>query len=461
MEKDKAQMSNPLGQEKIGKLLVSYSVPVIIAVLINAIYNIVDQIFIGHGVGPVGNAATTVTYPIVTVVSALGSWLGGGGTTYAAIKLGQGDKEEAEKTFNNLFVVTFLVGVLIAVVTIIFLSPILRLTGALDDVVPYAKTYSSIILIGVPFNMISLALSGLARVDGNPKISMYGMLVGAILNTILDPIYIFVFHWGVGGAALATITSQIISAGIVVFYFAKKSNFLCFRFSHMKLQSNIVKEIIVLGTSSGIIQFVAVVMQLVMNNSLVHYCKAAGVSVSVALGGMGVALKILMIFASLCMGLGIGAQPIIGFNYGAKQYLRIREAFVKACIGATVSITIGWILCQIIPHTLAGMFGKQSQEFISFTAKCIKIYLGGMFAVGFEIIATNYFQATKQPLKASVLSLLRQLILLVPLLIILPYFFGLNGILFSGMIADISSAIIIGMFIIPEIRQLGKKAKES
>lgn len=459
MEKNITQMNNPLGSEKIGKLLITYSLPVIIAILVNAAYNIVDQIFIGQGVGFVGIAATTVTFPITTVASALASWFGAGGTTYAAIKLGEGNKDECELTFNNLFLFTFIVGVIFAGCCLIFLGPVLRATGATGDVMPYAEQYATIMLIGMPFSMISLTLSGLARVDGNPIVSMYSMMLGVVLNIILDPIYIFIFHWGVAGAAFATITSQIVSMVIIVFYFCKKSNFLHINFNKMKLQKRIIKEIITTGVSSGIIQFVAVIMQLVMNNSLNYYCRQDNVSSSVALGGIGVALKILMIFATLCMGLGIGAQPILGFNYGAKNYARIRETFIKACVAGTISITLGWILCQIMPSTLAGLFGKQSGEFIEFTSRCIKIYLGGIFVVGFEIIATNYFQATKQTLKASILSLLRQLIILVPLLLILPRFFGLNGILYSGLIADISSAVIIGVFIFREMRNLRNKER--
>lgn len=455
---DELLKKNPLETEKIGKLLMSYSIPAILAIIINAAYNIADQIFIGQSVGYLGNAATTIIFPLLTVVMAIASLLGTGATTYSAVELGKGNKSESEKALNNVFLFTLLIGIAFTIVCFLGIEPLLRLSGADSDTMPLAKDYGRIIVFGIPFNMLSMALSGLARVDGNPRISMYRMLAGTILNVILDSIYLFVFQWGVQGAALATITSQLVSACIMFCYFTKKkSRIMKIRRATLRLNSGLCREIIKLGASAGITQFTAFIMQLVMNNTLQYYGNQSGMTGGVAIAAiaaMGVVMKILMVLAAICMGLGIGAQPILGFNYGAKNNKRVKETYLKACLYATVSIYIGWLVCQLAPSTIIKLFESRSLEFTNFAVKCVRIYLGGIFLVGFEIISTNYFQTTKQPLKASVLSLLRQFIILIPLLLLLPTFMGIEGVLYAGLIAGILSGIIIAIFIIPEMRRI-------
>lgn len=450
---------NPLGYEPVGKLLLQFAVPSTISVLVNSVYNIVDQIFIGQGVGYLGNAATTVTFPIITIMMAFATLLGSGGSAYAAIKLGQKKEREAEKTLNNNFMLSIIMGIVLAVIGFIFMEPILRLFGATDSIMPYAKDYASIILIGVPFSVIGPCLSNMARTDGSPRLSMYGILIGAVLNTILDPIYIFKFHWGVKGAAVATITSQIISALILFLYFCKKSQ-MRLHLKELKLDASICKNVIALGTSSGITQLVACVMQITMNNSLVYYGNMSKVGGDVALSAMGIVMKLAMILASVCIGIGIGSQTIFGFNFGAEKYHRIKHLFKNAVAAATVSVLIGWLVCQLFPGLIVQLFGGGNSAFVSFAEKCLRIYLFGIFCAGFQIVSTNYFQATGQPLKASVLSMLRQLLLLVPLILILPLFFGLNGILFAGPIADMSSAVIVALFVVPEMKKLNRRIKE-
>ena len=455
-EKLETYKENPLGVEPVGKLLLAFSVPSIVACLVNSVYNIVDQIFIGQGVGYLGNAATTVSFPVMTIVVAFATLLGSGGSAYAAIKLGEKDEKEANLTMNNLFSLSIVVGIGIALLGLIFLEPMLRVFGATDTVMPYAKDYASIILIGVPFNVLGITMSNMARTDGNPRLSMYGILIGAGLNTILDPIYIFVFHWGVKGAAIATITSQILSACILCYYFWKHGN-MRFELKLMKPVGRVCGRSITLGASSGITQLVACVMQVVMNNSLVYYGNLSEVTGDVALSAMGIVMKIVMILGSFCIGIGVGSQPILGYNYGAAKYDRIRATYGRAVIAATVSISIGWLICQLAPHLILSLFGKGNAQFTQFAVRCMRIYLGGIFCAGFQIVSTNYFQATGQPLKASVLSMLRQLILLIPLLLILPLFFGLDGILYAGPIADMGSAVIVACFVIPEMRKLNRE----
>ena len=451
---------NPLGVRPIKGLLFSFSIPAIISCLVNSVYNIVDQIFIGQGVGYLGNAATTIAFPLMTIIMAFATLIGSGGSAYAALRLGEGRKREALLTLNNLLVIAIGLGILLAATGLIFLKPILTLFGATETTMPYAIDYTSIVLMGVPFSVISIALSNMARTDGHPRMSMYGILIGAALNTVLDPIYIFVLDWGVKGAAIATITAQFVSTVVLCYYFLRKGN-MRFTRRYMKPVGRVWYKNFSLGISSGITSLVACIMQVVMNNSLVYYGNQTEITGDVALSAMGIVMKIAMILASVCIGFGIGAQPILGFNLGAKKYARVRHTYLLAVSIATGSILIGWAVCQLAPHLVLSLFGKENQTFTDFAVRCLRIYLGGIFCAGFQIVSTNYFQATGQPLKASLLSMLRQLILLIPLLLILPLFFGLNGLLYAGPCADIGSAVIVALFILPEMRKLNRRIAES
>nr|WP_288302646.1 MATE family efflux transporter [uncultured Anaerotignum sp.] len=451
---------NPLGVRPVKRLLFSFSIPAIISCLVNSVYNIVDQIFIGQGVGYLGNAATTIAFPLMTIIMAFATLIGSGGSAYAALRLGEGRKREALLTLNNLLVIAIGLGILLAATGLIFLKPILTLFGATETTMPYAIDYTSIVLMGVPFSVISIALSNMARTDGHPRMSMYGILIGAALNTVLDPIYIFVLDWGVKGAAIATITAQFVSTVVLCYYFLKKGR-MRFTRRYMKPVGRVWYKIFSLGISSGITSLVACIMQVVMNNSLVYYGNQTEITGDVALSAMGIVMKIAMILASVCIGFGIGAQPILGFNLGAKKYTRVRHTYLLAVSIATGSILIGWAVCQLAPHLVLSLFGKENQTFTDFAVRCLRIYLGGIFCAGFQIVSTNYFQATGQPLKASLLSMLRQLILLIPLLLILPLFFGLNGLLYAGPCADIGSAVIVALFILPEMRKLNRRIAES
>lgn len=451
---------NPLGVRPVKRLLFSFSIPAIISCLVNSVYNIVDQIFIGQGVGYLGNAATTIAFPLMTIIMAFATLIGSGGSAYAALRLGEGRKREALLTLNNLLIIAIGLGILLAATGLIFLKPILTLFGATETTMPYAIDYTSIVLMGVPFSVISIALSNMARTDGHPRMSMYGILIGAALNTVLDPIYIFILDWGVKGAAIATITAQFVSTVVLCYYFLRKGN-MRFTRRYMKPVGRVWYKIFSLGISSGITSLVACIMQVVMNNSLVYYGNQTEITGDVALSAMGIVMKIAMILASVCIGFGIGAQPILGFNLGAKKYARVRHTYLLAVSIATGSILIGWAVCQLAPHLVLSLFGKENQTFTDFAVRCLRIYLGGIFCAGFQIVSTNYFQATGQPLKASLLSMLRQLILLIPLLLILPLFFGLNGLLYAGPCADIGSAVIVALFILPEMRKLNRRIAES
>lgn len=462
MEQKKAkQGGNPLGYKPIGQLLMQFALPAIVSMLVNSVYNIVDQIFIGQGIGYLGNAATTIAFPIVTIILALSTLLGAGGSAYAAIKLGEKREEEAEKTLGTVFVLTLIASAAVMLLGFVFLDPMLKVFGATANTLEYARQYTSIILIGTPFSMLSVVLSNMARTDGNPSLSMYAILVGAVLNTILDPIYIFILHWGVRGAAVATITSQIISTVVLVLYFAKKGKNMRLHKGSIRLSAEICEKALPLGISSGITQVASTILQVVMNNSLVYYGNQTAAGGDVALSAMGIVNKISMILVSICIGIGIGSQPILGFNKGAGQLKRVRKTYLWAVSAATVVSVIGWLSCQIFPGPILSMFGTQDVEFTKFAIRCLEVYMLGIFTAGFQVVSTSYFQSTGQPFKASVLSMLRQLLLLIPLILILPLSMGLEGILYAGPLADIGSALIVSLFVIYEMKKLNKQCRLS
>lgn len=453
--------ANPLGYKPVGKLLAQFAMPAIISMLVNSIYNIVDQIFIGQGVGYLGNAATTIAFPVITIVLALSTLLGAGGSAYAAIKLGEKKEEEAEKTLGTVFVLTILSSIIVMVAGFLFLDPMVKLFGATENTMEYARQYTAVMLVGTPFNMISVVLSNMARTDGSPALSMYAIMVGAVINTILNPIYIFVFHWGVGGSAFATITSQFISAAILTSYFLRRGKHMKFCRSYMKIDWAIFRSAFSLGMSSGITQIASTILQVVLNNSLIYYGNHSEVGGDVALSAMGIVNKIAMTLVSICVGVGIGSQPILGFNMGAGQPKRVRRTFLLAVFVSTMISFVGWLGCQVFPGPILSLFGTQDVEFSMFATRCLKVYMLGIFTAGFSVVVTSYFQSTGQPLKASILSMLRQLLLLIPLVLILPLFFGLDGILYAGPIADMSAAIIVSQFVILEMKKLNKICKNS
>lgn len=456
---ERKTMDNPMGYEPVGKLLKKFAVPSVIAMLVNSIYNIVDQIFIGQGVGYLGNAATTVALPITTIALAVAMLIGAGGNAFAAIKLGEQKKDVAERTLGTVFFTMIIIGILMAVFGLIFLVPMLNLFGATENNLQYAIDYASIILIGIPFVLCGVGGSNFARTDGSPKIAMVSMVVGAVMNTILDPIFIFVFHWGVKGAAVATIMGQIATAIIIMRYFVKSGN-MRFKKEYLRFDFPLLKASIALGVSSCITQVSSVFLQIVLNNSLVKYGNMTDVGGDIALSAMGIVMKVSMILIAINIGIGTGAQPILGYNKGAGNYSRIQKTYILAAVVSTIVSVAGWVACVAFPQYIIAIFGNENAQFTSFAVMCLRIYMFGIFTSGFQMVTTSYFQATGQALKASVLSMLRQLIVLIPLILVLPLFMGLNGIIYSGPIADFVSAAIILVFAVIEIKKLNIKVAE-
>lgn len=445
---------NILGYEPIGKLLKMFAIPAVVSMLANSLYNIIDQIFIGQAVGYLGNAATTVAFPIVTIVLSIGTLLGVGGSAFAAIKLGEEQPEVAEKTLNTVVTMDIIVGIILAIIGFVFLEPILTIFGATANTMFYSKQFGGVMVAIIPLSLLLVGMANMARVDGSPQLSMHALVGGVVVNIVLAPIFIFIFHWGVLGAAMATAAAQVFTVGVFVWYFRTKSKMRLKKDFWRVAEVEILRKVVAIGASSCIVQLGATILQIIMNNSLLYYGDLSPYGGDLVLSAMGIVMKVNMVVVSICIGIGIGAQPIIGFNRGAGKLARVMLTYKTAAKIATAITTLGWLCCELIPETVLTVFGSNGDEFMEFAVLCMRFFLGCVFAAGFQIISTSYFQATGQPLKASFLSMLRQLILLVPLILILPLWFGLMGLLYAGAIADLVAFVIVLYFMEKEMRKL-------
>jgi putative MATE family efflux protein len=439
-----------LANESVIKLLVSFSIPAIIGMLVNALYNIVDRIFIGkmEGVGQYAITGVGLNFPIMTVIMAFAMLAGIGAAATISIRLGQNKKEEAEKILGNAFVLAIIFSIFVTIVGLLSVDKLLPLFGASENTFGYAKDYIVIILIGTIFNITAFSMNHCIRAEGNPKRAASTMLVGAILNTILDPIFIFKFNMGVKGAALATIISQAASAAWVLSYFLTGKSSLKLRVSNFKLIPDIVKSIFSIGISPFSMQIAASIVSITANKSLMTY------GGDLAIGAMTVINSVSTLFLMPIFGLNQGSQPIIGFNYGAKSYKRVKDALKYAVFAATSIVVLGFILVQVFAPQVIEVFNSDA-ELVAIGSTGIRIYLFMLPVVGFQIISGNYFQSVGKAKVSIFLSLLRQVILLIPLYILLPKLFGtLTSVWFAGPIADATASIISGIFLFRELRHL-------
>jgi putative MATE family efflux protein len=456
MEKEE----NILGAEKIGKLILKFSIPCVISMLVNALYNIVDQIFIGQGVGMLGNGATNVVFPITMIALAFSLMFGDGTSAYLSLKLGEKKKEDAAKGVGNGIIISTIVAILYGIFTIIFLKPLLNLFGCTDALRPYAIDYGRIIAFGLPFSMIGTTLNSIIRSDGNPKYSMASMVTGAVLNTILDPIFIFVFNWGVKGAAAATIISQIVTFILNVAYI-KKFKSIDLSKENFKIKLSIGKKIAMLGISSFITQMSYVVVTAVINNLLGKYGAQTKYGSEIPITVVGIVMKVNQILNSVIIGITVGAQPIFGYNYGAKKFDRVRKTLkVVLCASITIS-TLAFILFQTIPEKIISIFGSGDANYIEFACITFKVYLMLCICNGIQVPSSIFFQAIGKSTKSAVLSLSRQIIILIPAMLILGRIYGLIGVLSAGPVADGTAFVISTILLIIEVKNLGKNKVKS
>ena len=448
---------NPLGYEKISKLLRSFAVPSITATLVSSLYNIVDQVFIGQGVGYLGNAATNVSYPLSTICLAISLLIGIGSASRFSICLGRGDTDQAAKIAGNGVTLMVLAGILYLVLGEVLLTPMLRIFGATTEVMPYAQSYASIILIGMPFLILTNGISNLIRADGSPKYSMICMVAGAVVNTILDPIFIFVFQWGMFGAALATILGQILSFLLAIRYL--------WAFRTITLEKECFRpdwrdglHTLSMGISSSVNQIAITIVQVVLNNSLTYYGAMSVYGEDIPLAACGIVMKTNAILLSIIVGISQGLQPIIGFNYGARKYDRVKQAYLLAIRWNFVISAVGFLLFQLFPRSIISIFGSGEELYFDFAVLFMRTFLFMVIVNGVQVLSSSFFTAIGKALKGLLLSLTRQVFFLIPLILILPLWLGIFGVLLAGPIADFIAFVVSVLLVKKEFSILKEQA---
>ena len=453
MEKIVSTSKSPFATEPVGRLILKFAIPCVISLLVNSLYNIVDQIFIGWGVGYLGNGATNVVFPITIIALALSLMIGDGGAAFLSLKLGEGDIDSAKKGVGNAVVMVTAVSIILMAVFLIFINPILNLFGATDALRTYALQYGYIIGIGLPFMMIPAALNSMIRADGSPKYAMFSMILGAVINTIFDPIFIFVFDMGVRGAAIATVMGQVatfIMSAIYLFHFKT------FRFdaAAFRLKLKICGKVLSLGISSFITQIAITFVMALSNNLLVAYGAQSIYGSEIPLTAMGIVMKVNQILISILVGISTGAQPIIGYNYGSKNFLRVRKAFDIAVVASEIVAIIAFLIFQFAPMSVVSLFGSEEGLYNEFAVMSFRIFLLFCPLTGFQTVMAIYLQAIAKPVKSAILSLSRQIIFFVPTAIILPMFLGVVGVLWTGPVADGLAFLFSLILLIYERKQL-------
>lgn len=448
-----------LGKEKISKLLLSFSVPCIISLIVNALYNIVDQIFIGWGVGYLGNGATNVVFPITVICLAFALMFGDGSSAYLSLKLGENKKEEAKKGVCNGILACAIISIILCAIILIFLPQLLNIFGCTDSLRQYALDYGFVIALGIPFMMIGTTLNSIIRADGSPKYSMVSMVIGAIINIILDPIAIFTFNMGVKGAAIATIVSQIVSFIVNIMYIKRfksiKVDKKSFKFEFLR-----AKTVAMLGVSSFITQMAIVIVICVQNKLFKKYGVNSKFGADIPITVLGIVMKINQILSSIIIGIAAGSQPIVGFNYGARKYKRVKGTIKIVLISSLCVSCIAFILFQTIPEKLISIFGSGDELYNEFACLAFRVFLMLTLFNGIQIASGIFFQAIGKPAKSAFLTLSRQILFFTSAAIILSNIFGVMGVLYAGPVSDGLAFLVSATLLIFERRSLNKKEKE-
>lgn len=440
-----------LGEEKISKLLITFSVPAIIGMLVSALYNVVDRIFIGNApdIGKLGIAGITIGMPIMIFMMALGMLMGIGGSSLAALRMGEGKQSEAEHIMGNAIIGIVVLTLACAALGLIFLDPLLSAFGASDNILPYAKDYMGIILLGSIFSALGMCLNAFIRVDGQPKVAMKTMMVGALINAILDPLFIFGFHWGIQGAALATILSQFASMAWTIHYFTGTRSRLKIHRKHLVPDLSVINHIVIQGLPSFLMQIANTVVSILLN---VRLSQLGG---DIAISGIGIINSLQMLMIMPVLGINQGAQPIIGFNYGAKKYHRVKETLRLAIIASTAISTLGFLIAELFPGFLISLFNRDA-ELMAFATFALRVMFIMVPCVGFQIITSSYFQSIGKPKIATLLTLSRQVIVLIPAILILSSLFGVKGVVFATPLADGLAVLLTASMFIRDAKGLNR-----
>lgn len=448
-----------LAEEKIGKLLLKFSIPCIMSLLVSSLYNIVDQIFIGKGIGYLGNGATNVVFPITVISLAIALMLGDGAAAYLSICQGKKDLNSAKKSVGNAITLLVLSSVLMTALFAIFKTQILYAFGATENNFSYANEYFNFIVLGIPFFVLGNGLNSIIRADGSPAYAMLTTLLGCIINIILDPIAIFVLHWGMMGAAVATITGQIATALCGILYLTKAKSFRLSKESFL-LSMDMIKKFVPLGFSSFLTQLSIVVIMAVMNNVLVSFGAKSKYGADIPLTVVGIVMKVFQIVVSICIGIAAGSQPVIGYNYGAGEFARVRQIFVTIMKAEIVVGLVALFFFEVFPLQVISIFGSEDGLYNEFAVLAFRIFLSMIVLTCVQKATSVFLQALGKPVMAMTLSLLREFVLSVPLAILLAMKFGVVGALYSAPIADIVSMIAVVFMSISMWKSLKQKEKK-
>ncbi len=439
-------MDNFIGTEKVGKLLWKFALPSVISMMVSALYNIVDQLFIGNKIGDLGNAATNIAFPLSISCISIALLFGVGGAASFNLAMGQKDTQRAPYYAGNTMTMLVLLGVILALITKLTLKPMLVFFGSPDNVLPLAVDYTNITAIGFPFLIFATGGGHIVRADGSPRMAMVCNMAGAIVNTVLDALFVFGFEWGMKGAALATVIGQAVSAIIVLSYLNKFKS-VKLSLSHFKLKAGIVGRITSLGIAPCFNQLAMMIVQIIMNKSLKHYGALSNYGESIPIACAGIISKVNMIFMAFIIGISQGLQPIVSFNYGAGNYKRVKEAYrLTVKVGAVMAVA-AFVIFQVFPRKIISLFGNGSDMYFKFAISYFRVFLLFTFLNFLQPIASNVFTAIGKPIKGVFLSLIRQILLFIPLILILPLFFGIDGILYSGPVADITAFIMCAIML--------------
>jgi len=444
-----------LGEGSIPSLLLKFSMPAVVGMLAQALYNVVDRAFVGQAVGSLGITGTTVAFPFMMMVLAFSSLIGFGAAALVSIRLGEAKRDEAERVFGTSVVLLVLVAGLITATAWFQIDPLLRLFGAGPRSHPLARQYLQIIVLGTLFQAIAFGLNAVIRGEGNPRVAMYTVLFGALLNIVLDPIFLFVLDWGMRGAAAATVISQALSACWVIGYFLSGRSLLKIRARDIRPRWVYCRSIVTIGSPMFAMQMAASVMNAILNNQLRIYGGDLAISV------IGIIHSVALFIAMPIFGLNQGAQPIIGYNYGAAQYHRVKRTLQLAILIATVICVSGFVVVMLFPAQVIGLFNRQDEELIKLGTHAIRICLIMFPIIGFQIVSANYFQAVGKPKQALFLGLSRQVLLLIPAILIWPLFLGLDGVWVAIPTADLCSSLLTGVWLVFELKHLRRRQSET
>lgn len=450
------ETNNPLGVQPVNRLLSQFAIPSIISMLVGSLYNIVDQFFIGQRVGELGNAATNIAFPLSTSCLALALLIGIGGSSAFNLAMGSGHEKRAVNIMGNAVVLLAGSGLVLSIITLLFLKPLLLFFGSPKSVLPYAMEYTKITAFGFPFLLLSTGGGHLIRADGRPRITMLCNLVGAVLNTILDALFVFGLNLGMSGAALATIIGQIVSGALAIGYLMHGKT-VTIRRENLRVKWENVTRIASLGMAPCSNQVAMMVVQIIMNQSLKHYGSHSIYSENIPIACAGIITKVNMIFMSFVIGLSQGLQPIASFNYGAGKKGRVKEAYIKAIsIGAVLAV-IAFFMFQFFPRQIISIFGDGSELYYQFAIRYFHVFLFFTFVNFMQPITSNFFTAIGKPKVGSFLALTRQILFLLPLILLFPLFLGIDGIMYAGPVADCLAAVVCFIMVYRELRNFNPK----